>query len=92
MDFWSAHGIGFLLAIACFPRITMLVISLPLGILGWIGWVVAPHFVVAFYATTKYWDTNPVLCIIAWMMAFGGTSGEGKTVQHGVSRYRLTLG
>jgi len=32
-------------------------------------------------ATYYYWDTNPVLCIVAWFVAFGGTGAEGKTAQ-----------
>lgn len=43
-----------------------------------LGWIFAPHLLVAIYATTIYWDTNPVLVIIAWFFAFGGTAGEAK--------------
>ena len=80
MDFWQVHGWGFLIAIAMFPRITMLVVGTvsSFGLLGWLGWIFAPHLTMAILATTYYWHTNPILCVIAWLVAFGGTSGETK--------------
>ena len=79
MDFWQVHGWLFLVAVTFFPRLTMLfAVSAPFGLLAWIGWVFVPHVTVAVLATAYYWDTNPVLCIIAWFVAFGGTAGEGK--------------
>lgn len=78
MNFWDYHGIIFLLGIACFPRITLLVAtSVTFGVWAWLGFFFAPHILVAIYATTFYWDSNPILCIIAWFMALGGTSTEG---------------
>jgi hypothetical protein len=53
-------------------------VSTPFGILAWIGWLFVPHLTVAILATNFYWDTNPVLCVIAWFVAIGGTAGEGK--------------
>ncbi len=84
MEFWQAHGtemgILFLLGIAFFPRITMLFAVLtPFGWLAWLGWLFLPHLTVAIFATTMYWDTNPVLCVFAWIAALGGTSGEAST-------------
>jgi hypothetical protein len=77
MDFWQVHGITFLICIACFPRITMLLtVSTPFGLLAWLGWLFVPHLLVAILATTMYWHTNPVLCVIAWIVALGGTSAE----------------
>ncbi len=32
----------------------------------------------AFLATIAYWKTNPVLVIIAWLVALGGESSEKK--------------
>ena len=79
MDFWQVHGWLFLIAVTFFPRLTMLfAVSAPFGLLAWVGWLFVPHVTVAVLATAYYWDTNPVLCIIAWFVAFGGTAGEGK--------------
>lgn len=79
MDFWDVHGIFFLIFAAFFPRIMMLfAVAVPFGLLSWIGWLFAPHLTVAILATQYYWNTNPVLCIIAWFIAFAGTSGEAK--------------
>jgi hypothetical protein len=79
MDFWQVHGWLFLVAVTIFPRLTMLfAVSTPFGILAWIGWLFVPHLTVAILATNFYWDTNPVLCVIAWFVAIGGTAGEGK--------------
>ena len=90
MDFWLVHGWGFLIAVAFFPRITMLVAGTvsSFGLLGWLGWIFAPHLTVAILATTLYWHTNPILCIIAWMVALGGTSSEGKVASKATSRRR----
>jgi len=83
MDFWDVHGIVFLICITLFPRLTMLFAGIVsgFGILGWIGWIFAPHLTVAILATTYYWDTNPVLCVIAWLVAFAGTSAEEETAR-----------
>jgi hypothetical protein len=88
MDFWQIHGLIFLIAIAFFPRITMLVMGTvcSFGLLGWLGWIFAPHLTVAILATMFYWHTNPILCIIAWMFALGGTSGETKVTSRTLSR------
>ncbi len=84
MDFWVAHpgfgGIIFLVCIACFPRLTTLfAVATPFGCLAWIGWVFAPHLLVAILATYMYWHTNPVLCVIAWFFALAGTGAEAST-------------
>lgn len=81
MDFWQTHGILFLLGCTFFPRITLLFFSaVSFGFWTFIGWLFVPHLTVAIIATTLYWDTNPILVIIAWLVAFGGTSAESKVV------------
>lgn len=87
MDFWDVHGIFFLFFITVFPRLTMLfAVATPFGWLAWLGWLFAPHLTVAILATTYYWHTNPILCVIAWFVALAGTGGEGKAVQLTVRR------
>ena len=96
ISFWDAHTYDWvvLIGLALFPRITMLFIGGPLaalqwfGVLHWIGWVVAPHLLVAIVATTMYWDTDPILCVVAWFFAFAGTGGEGKLAHHRTRRRR----
>jgi hypothetical protein len=89
MDFFVAHGTFFgvflLLALAMFPRISMICMLIwgtltGGGVLWWLGAIFLPHVVVAVEATSHYWDTNPVLCVVAWLVAFGGTFGEGNRV------------
>lgn len=87
MDFWQEHGIFFLIFVTLFPRLTMLfATTVSFGLLAWIGWFFAPHLTVAILATQYYWHTNPILCIIAWFVAFAGTGGEFKMVQSGGRR------
>jgi hypothetical protein len=81
MDFWLVHGVIFLFFATFFPRLAMLfAVSAPFGLLAWLGWFFAPHLTVAILATQYYWATNPILCIIAWFVAFAGTGGESKMV------------
>jgi hypothetical protein len=77
MDFWQHHGWLFLLGCAFFPRITTLFFSaVSFGFWHILGWIFAPHLLVAILATMFYWDTNPALVVFAWICAFGGTSSE----------------
>lgn len=79
MDFFTNHTIITLIFLALFPRLTLLIASFATGgLLWWLGWVFAPHILVAILAL-PYWDTNPVLVIGAWIIALGGTSGEAST-------------
>jgi len=44
----AGHGVFFLLGLAVFPRVTLLLFAAtPFGWLAWIGWVIAPHLLVA---------------------------------------------
>ncbi|MBP6885837.1 MAG: hypothetical protein KBC02_01160 [Candidatus Pacebacteria bacterium] len=90
MDFWQVHGLGFLIAIAFFPRLTMLFAGIASGFgpLGWLGFVFAPHLTVAILATTAYWGTNPGLCVLAWIVALTGTAGETTTTRTVVTGYK----
>jgi hypothetical protein len=82
MDFWQVHGVLFLFFATFFPRLAMLfAVTVPFGFLAWFGWIFAPHLTVAILATQYYWQTNPVLCVIAWFVALVGTGGETKVVQ-----------
>lgn len=88
MDFWAVHGIFFLIFVTLFPRLTMLfAVTIPFGWLAWLGWLIAPHLTVAVLATQYYWQTNPILCIIAWFVAFAGTGGEAKASTVIIKRY-----
>jgi hypothetical protein len=93
INFFDAHTFDWLVlgGLAIFPRITMLFVGGPFGLLHWLGWLFAPHLLVAIVATTKYWDTNPVLCVIAWFFAFAGTGGEGEAARRARRRRRRRL-
>jgi hypothetical protein len=76
-DYWDVHGLWFLVFITAFPRLTMLFSSVASGgILWWLSWLFAPRLLAAFLATVAYWNTNKALVVIAWLVAWGGESGE----------------
>lgn len=84
MNFLDHHSPLLLLGLAVFPRISLLLGGFASGgILWWLGLVFTPHLLVAILSLS-YWDTNPVLVVIAWLCAIGGTGGEGTYV----SRHR----
>ena len=87
MGVCEIQGIRVLFVAIFFPRLTMVfAVSVPFGFLAWLGWVVAPHITIAVVATEYYWITNPILCVIAWFIAFAGTGGETKVVHMVVTR------
>jgi hypothetical protein len=72
----AGHGIWFLVGLALFPRITLLLFAAtPFGWLAWLGWLIAPHLLVAVLSL-PFWHSHPLLVIIAWIMALAGTGGE----------------
>ena len=76
-DFWSHHGLFFLVFVTAFPRLTLILLSVPTGgLLWWVGWLFVPRLLVAVLATLEYWHQNPVLVVIAWLVAVGGESSE----------------
>lgn len=80
MNFFEQHGVITLVCLAIFPRLTLLLASFATGgVLWWLGWIFAPHLLVAILSL-QYWDTNPVLVIVAWVLALGGTSAESRAV------------
>ena len=83
LDFFHAHSTVpwlLLIGLAVLPRITTLLMLLvgsllSGGLLWWLGWIFAPHLLVAFLSLA-YWHSDPILVIVAWFFALGGTSGE----------------
>ncbi len=76
-DFWHHHGVFFLIFITIFPRLTLLFSSVAFGgFLWWLGFFFAPRLLIAILATVAYWQTNPVLVVIAWMVAISGETAE----------------
>lgn len=79
------HGVWFLIFIALFPRLTMLftgICSAIGGPLFWLGWVFFPHIMVAFIATSMYWNTDPFICVISWFIAISGTFSERTVIKY----------
>lgn len=77
VDFWHNHGFFFLFFITVTPRLTLLFSSVPFGgLLWWVGFFIAPRILVAVLATIAYWQTNPLLVTLSWLIAIGGESAE----------------
>jgi hypothetical protein len=76
-NYWDRHGVFFLLFITLFPRLTLLFSSVAAGgVLWWLGFIFTPRLLVALLATVAYWEANPVLVLLSWMVAFSGELGE----------------
>ncbi len=81
MDFFHQHEWFTLIFLALFPRLTLLIASFATGgVLWWLGWIFAPHLLVAILSI-PYFDQNPVLVVIAWVLALCGTGGEAETAK-----------
>lgn len=88
MSYWDRHGIVYLFFLTFFPRIALLFSSATLGgLLWWVGWIFSPRLLVAVLATLVYWQANPILVILSWLVALGGESSEKYFV---VRRSRMT--
>jgi hypothetical protein len=75
-DYWDKRGVFFLIFMGLFPRLTLLISTAWGGFLWWLGLIIAPRVLVALMATIAFWNQNPILVTIAWLMAIGGESTE----------------
>jgi hypothetical protein len=97
IDYFTKHGWFFLISVAIFPRLTLLVSALLVGsvelggLVWWLGFLIAPRILVATLATAAYWNTNPVLVIFSWLIALSGETSEKfvitKRMRTGPQRY-----
>lgn len=73
INFWQKRGVFFLFFVTLFPRLTLLFSSVATGgIFWWLGFFFTPRLLVAALATISYFNTNPVLVTISWLIALGG--------------------
>ncbi len=89
MNFWQAHGLFFLAGLVFFPRITVVFFSNVIGgPLFWIFFLFFPRLVIPILAAYHYWDTNPILVILSFLICLGGEGGEKTIVKRTVIRGR----
>lgn len=85
-DYFEKHGLLFLIFITLFPRLTLFFSSVASGgIIWWLSWLFVPRVLVATLATFSYFQTNPILVTISWLVAFGGEGFEKRSL--GRSRF-----
>ena len=75
-NFWTYHGFLLLIGLTLFPRLSLLICNIPTGFFFWISWFIFPRLVIAFYASMYYFDTNPILVLLSWIIALSGESTE----------------
>ena len=76
-NYWDNRGMVFLFFVTLFPRLTLLFSSVAFGgFLWWLGFIFAPRILIAVLATIAYWEMNPFLVIVSWIVAFSGESSE----------------
>lgn len=85
MNFWDVHGPLFLLGCTLFPRITVILFS---GVTGgpifWIFFLLFPRICIPIIAAANYWETNPVLVVLSFLVCLGGEGGEKGAVHRTV--------
>ncbi|MBT4763248.1 MAG: hypothetical protein HOO06_16255 [Bdellovibrionaceae bacterium] len=88
-NFWDKRGLFFLFFVSLFPRLTLLFSSVAFGgIFWWLGFIFVPRWLVAVLATLSYWNENPILVIIAWLVCLSGESSEKVYIRKKVRKYR----
>ena len=74
INYFENHGWAWLQLVLwfLFPRLSFIFLSaMTGGFFFWLGVLIFPRIMVAYWATFYYWDTNPILCLIAWLLALG---------------------
>lgn len=85
MSYWEVHGVLFLIGLTLFPRLTVLLFSHVTGLLiFWIFFMCFPRIVIPILAAYHYWDSNPILVVISFLICLGGETGEKTVVRRAV--------
>jgi hypothetical protein len=88
-NFWNVHTFLFLIGITFFPRITVFFFSHVVGgLVFWIFFLIFPRIVIPILAAYHYWDTNPVLVILSFIICLSAETGEKEVVRRKVVRQR----
>ena len=88
-NFWQVHGLLFLAGLVFFPRLTVILAShVSGGPLFWSFFLVFPRIVIPILAAYHYWDTNPVLVILSFLICLSAETGDKTVVQRKVVRRR----
>ena len=88
-NFWDMHGLLFLAGLTFFPRLTVLLFShVTGGLLFWIFFLIFPRIVIPILAAYHYWDTNPVLVIVSFIICLSAETGEKAVVKKKAARRR----
>lgn len=75
--FFETHTIAQILGWLFFPRLMFWFFSAITGnFFFWLGVLCIPRIMVAFWATSYYWETNPILCVFVWFYALCGEGTE----------------
>lgn len=71
MDFWNQHDIWFVIGLILWPRVLLIYFGLipPMSIPPILGMTLIPRLSLAGIMTSTYWETNPTLVVICWIMA-----------------------
>ncbi len=77
VSYWERHGFLLLVFLTIFPRLALLLSSIPTGgFFWWLGLIFSPRYLVALLATVNYWETSPILVTFSWFIAVGGETTE----------------
>jgi len=88
-SFFEYHGFLQIIGWLVFPRLMFIFFSaMTGGFFFWAGVICIPRIMIAFWATTYYWNTNPTLCVFVIIWALVGETGEKvKTLMHLAKNY-----
>lgn len=88
-NYWQLHGFFLLIFLSVFPRLALLLSSIPFGgFFWWLGFFFFPRYLIALLATVNYWHENPILVTLAWFIAIGGESTEKYYIRRQVYVYK----
>ena len=71
MDFWNQHTVLFVIGLILWPRILLLYFGFipPMHIPPILGMLFVPRIFLTGILTATYWNTNPILIVICWILA-----------------------
>ena len=71
MDFWIQHSIWFILGLLLWPRMLLIYFGLipTMSVPPILGMLMVPRMFLAGILTPMYWETNPILISICWILA-----------------------